>query len=236
MNTIQKAKIFIENPDLALFKELYEINERLIALAPLLETFKGLDLNDFIPVTGEPGEQGIQGEKGEKGVQGIQGEKGEKGERGLRGFAGKDGTDGEDGEDGEIQDLTKIENEIKELKKLPTLEELLKEIKSKLTIADFKGYDKVVKAISQPRKIDMSDMRWHGSGTGGGGFLFQETPTGVIDGVNTVFTTSAVPTGIVLVFRGGALQKGGGTDYTIVGSIITFVLAPDVGEIIRAIY
>ena len=78
------------------------------------------------------------------------------------------------------------------------------------------------------------------SGGGGGGttdeFVDRETPTGSINGSNTVFTLSATPTtGSDHVFLNGVLQTEG-TDYTIVGAIITFLTAPETGAILRVSY
>lgn len=66
--------------------------------------------------------------------------------------------------------------------------------------------------------------------------VFGETPTGTINGTNTDFTLSFAPvSGSVQVYRGGARQKLT-EDYTISGSVITFLIAPQVGEIIICDY
>jgi hypothetical protein len=79
----------------------------------------------------------------------------------------------------------------------------------------------------------------HGGGTGaggsGGGFSNFEALSGTIDGSNTVFTISSTPSGITLIFRGGSLQKNN-VDYTISGVTITFTSAPDIGEVLMAIF
>ena len=65
-----------------------------------------------------------------------------------------------------------------------------------------------------------------------------ETPTGTINGVNTVFTLSAAPSpaASLKVFLNGAFQTGGGEDYTLVTDTITFVSAPDSQSVLRAYY
>jgi gas vesicle protein len=79
-------------------------------------------------------------------------------------------------------------------------------------------------------------------GTGGGGFnygaldlhiLDDITPTGDIDGNNTVFLLphSPSPVSSLKVYRGGSRQRIT-EDYTFSGSTITFNIAPQVGEII----
>lgn len=65
---------------------------------------------------------------------------------------------------------------------------------------------------------------------------FNETPTGIVDGVNAVFTTAHTPiNGTLAVFVGGSRQKLT-EDYTVVGSTITFNSAPMVGSILVVDY
>lgn len=52
-------------------------------------------------------------------------------------------------------------------------------------------------------------------------WVFDATPTGTVNGVNTVFTLPVTVTQ-VMVFADGALVKGAGTDYTLSGATITF--------------
>jgi len=57
--------------------------------------------------------------------------------------------------------------------------------------------------------------------------IFRDPFTGVIDGVNKVFTLSKTPVvGTEQVFLNGILQYPAGEDYTISGAVITFVVAP----------
>jgi Asp-tRNA(Asn)/Glu-tRNA(Gln) amidotransferase C subunit len=63
-----------------------------------------------------------------------------------------------------------------------------------------------------------------------------EVPTGTIDGSNTDFTINYVPVnGSIKVFRGGARQKIT-EDYTVSGQTITFLIAPQVNEILIVDY
>lgn len=67
-------------------------------------------------------------------------------------------------------------------------------------------------------------------------YVDDETPQGVIDGNNTVFTLRKSPaTGSLKLYRGGARQRVT-EDYTLSGYTITFVIAPEVGEILLADY
>ncbi len=65
-----------------------------------------------------------------------------------------------------------------------------------------------------------------------------ETPVGTVNGVNTIFTCRRLPhPGSLKVYRGGARQRVT-EDYTISehGKKITFLTAPQVGEIILLDY
>lgn len=69
-------------------------------------------------------------------------------------------------------------------------------------------------------------------------FVDKEVPTGVINGVNAIFTLANVPTsGTDHWYRNGVLQNvTGGLDYTIAGAVATFVIAPIAGEKIVCSY
>ena len=57
-------------------------------------------------------------------------------------------------------------------------------------------------------------------------FVDSETPTGTIDGSNKTFTLANTPTvGSVKLYLEG-VRMDEGNDYTILGAIITFVVAP----------
>ena len=63
------------------------------------------------------------------------------------------------------------------------------------------------------------------------------TPTGAINGANTVYTLPDTPdTNSLQLFLNGAFQTGGGVDYTIAGLTITFGSAPPTGSILRAFF
>lgn len=61
-------------------------------------------------------------------------------------------------------------------------------------------------------------------------------PTGTINGINVTFTLPTTPGSVVLVFRNGILQQGGGVDYTLAASTITFVSAPLGGDSLLVVY
>ena len=73
--------------------------------------------------------------------------------------------------------------------------------------------------------------------TGGGvAYVADETPTGAIDAVNTGFTILGAPVVFVGLYNNGQKLIGGGADYTIVGQNITTVVAPGIGETLKADY
>lgn len=69
-------------------------------------------------------------------------------------------------------------------------------------------------------------------------FVDKETPSGLINGANTVFTLAFTPiSGKEYVFLNGILQEAGaGNDYTISGNTITFADAPLTGERVKVSY
>ncbi len=69
-------------------------------------------------------------------------------------------------------------------------------------------------------------------------FIDKESPTGVINGINTIFNLSHIPIpNSDHLYLNGLLQDSGVTeDYTISGDVITFNEAPLVGMKIRCSY
>lgn len=61
-------------------------------------------------------------------------------------------------------------------------------------------------------------------------------PTGTVNGSNTAFTLPTTPGSVVMVFRNGLLQKGGGVDYTLSGTNLTFTVAPLTGDLLLVVY
>lgn len=67
-------------------------------------------------------------------------------------------------------------------------------------------------------------------------FIFNETPSGTVNGSNAAFTLANTPTvGTVRVYLNGVRQTLT-SDYTISTSTITFVSAPLTGDVIIADY
>lgn len=75
-----------------------------------------------------------------------------------------------------------------------------------------------------------------GGGLSSSNFVFNEVPSGTINGVNTTFTLANTPTaGTVAIFLRGLRMKLT-TDYTISGSTITMINIPDTGDDLVADY
>ena len=89
--------------------------------------------------------------------------------------------------------------------------------------------------------VDGSAGQCGGSGGGGflGNFADSEVPAGLVNGVNTVFSLAFPPSpaASLSLYRNGLLQESG-TDYTISGSTITFLLssAPQASDLLLASY
>lgn len=82
-----------------------------------------------------------------------------------------------------------------------------------------------------------------GTSSGGSGsfsFADGETPAGIVDGVNSGFGLAGAPSpaASLALYRNGLYMRGGGVDYTLNGSSITFVPAaiPQPGDVLAASY
>ena len=69
-------------------------------------------------------------------------------------------------------------------------------------------------------------------------FVFNEVPTGTIDGNNKTFTLANTPNpaGKAEIFLNGQKLQGGGGDYSITNATITFNTAPAPGSIMLSNY
>jgi hypothetical protein len=73
--------------------------------------------------------------------------------------------------------------------------------------------------------------------TGVDAVLFShETPTGTVDGSNTVFTLGNAPDGSKHWIDVNGIAQKPTTDYSIAGTTITFVVAPPIGAVLDATY
>jgi len=73
--------------------------------------------------------------------------------------------------------------------------------------------------------------------TGSTSFVYDETPSGTINSSNTSFTIASTPVaGSLTLYRDGQRLIGGGADYTLSGTTITFVTAPTTGSTLKVDY
>ena len=78
---------------------------------------------------------------------------------------------------------------------------------------------------------------WVPAPASSGTFISNETPAGLINDVNTIFTLAHAPVaGSLALYLNGARQQPAGGDYTIAGNTITFNFAPMTGSIMVADY
>jgi len=70
-----------------------------------------------------------------------------------------------------------------------------------------------------------------------GAVVFNEVPSGSINGSNTSFSLAHAPaSGIQLYLNGVLQQPGSGKDYTLSGATITMIAAPNTGDVLLAAY
>lgn len=93
-------------------------------------------------------------------------------------------------------------------------------------------------------KIEINNILTESSGDGAEetgptpkGIVVREIPTGIIDGVNITFTLAYMPIAdSEQVYLNGLLQDTRGIDYSISGSVITFLAPPLSGDRILVTY
>ena len=207
---------------------------------------------------GETGEQGLPGEKGEQGEQGLPGRDGMDGKDGLDGKDGADGIDGKDGADGIngkngkdgspdtaeqiVEKLSTIKKAWIELSQIKGLQQLLEDTGNNF-LAQAKGfapralaslYDVDVRTITDQQTLVWDSVKKKfvpgTPATGGGTGFTKETPTGTVDGTNTVYTVTHTPN--YVISDGITLFDGAG--YALVGLTITLTVPPQ--EYIRSYY
>lgn len=187
---------------------------------------------------GETGPQGPQGPQGVPGPQGIPGKDGEKGKPGIQGLQGipglpgKDGMQGKDGQNAPEADFTAIKKEIKEVRDIA----VVAATSVPVTTTNFynnggfvgraKNINFVQGILSTFSIAIVGDQAVVTLPSGGGGTTYTETPGGLINSSNVTFTTvHPITTIYSFAINGQYLHIN--SDYTVSGSTITFVTAPD---------
>lgn len=83
---------------------------------------------------------------------------------------------------------------------------------------------------------DGEHSSWETNAGGGDTWSFKEVPSGSVNDVNVTFTLAHTPTtGSEHVYRNGVLQQSAG-DYTLAATTITFVTAPETGDVLQVTY
>lgn len=218
----------------------------------VISKVKGKD-SDVPGPKGDKGDKGDRGEKGDS-IRGPKGDKGDPGRDGRDGAPGRDGKNGKDGKNGfdgasdsgediikkinrtPIGDGLKIDNEhIEGFEDLKTSIRNVNRVNS--TPIGFRAYvDGVKKGLLQDVNFKagsnmtvthsvvngLPTITFASTGTGGGGGW--ETPSGTVNGTNTVFTVANEP--VIVIADGTIYIDGSGYSYS--GGTITFLdsLAP----------
>lgn len=143
---------------------------------------------------------------------------------------GKDGENGLPGKDAEEKTPEEIRDALENLKK-----------GSKLSIEAIDDLADILSKLSKDMKGSGGGKMPVGSGISSKKsvqfiFVDDETPAGVIDGNNTDFILKRLPVaGSLKVYRGGSRQRIT-EDYTLTHKTISFINAPQVGEILLCDY
>lgn len=232
-----RSTLYSKNPTLmaAELSELRDILEERLLLARGDKGDSG-----YTPVKDKDYRDGIDGYTPVKGKDYFDGENGKDGYTPIKNkdyFDGKPGTPGKDGKDANF-DPQPLYDELKQLKaeleaKDITVQEVIDAIKNlkgdeRISAKSIKGLpDQVLYQSKGKKKLDMSDMRWHG---GGGDLsmsgIYTQTPVGAINGINTTYTVSHTIHN-VLGFAINGMYLFLNSDYTFSGSTITFVTPLD---------
>lgn len=82
----------------------------------------------------------------------------------------------------------------------------------------------------------VANTTWTVISDNGQSMVFNQTPTGAINGTNTVFTLPSAASNVILTLNGLVLRPGVGNDYTLSGATITMLYAPAADSQLLASY
>ena len=215
---------------------------------------------------GDKGERGNDGKDGKDGKNGKDGKQGLQGKNGLQGVSGNDGRDGKDGEKGDKGEKGDIgeKGDVPKHEWRGTMLGFENPDGKITTYVDLKGsggrgptgggnletFLGSTKVGSSQRLYfkEGSGITLSGSNEAGGtgvtisstattDFVDDETPTGLVNGVNTDFelANTPIPTTSLKVYVNGSRMRIT-EDYTLSGTTITFITAPPTGSIILTDY
>lgn len=215
-------------------------------------TIKGISV---ITIKGDKGDaiKGDKGDKGEPGKDGKNGTDGKNGKNGRDGAAASDGKNGKDGNDGvdgspdtpdEIVAKVNLSEKKIDGERVRGFAELFRQVDSIGSFPRGKeagGGGNVIRYLSNGVVISayVTELNfstnilptYDGNGRitltamGGGGTTYSETPSGLVNGSNKIYTTlHTVTTVINFAINGAYIHPA---DYSVVGTTITFVTALD---------
>lgn len=171
----------------------------------------------------------------------------------------KDGRDGKDGKDAVVDEASIVSEAVKATVEalkpfLPTIPAILEEltsqgVKTREGLEELQGDERLdYKAIKGLEEIlkDLDELKRRPARLGGGGFskisieghiIDDETPTGAVNSVNTIFTLANTPnpSASLKVYVNGQRMRLT-DDYTFSGRTITFITAPPATSIIICDY
>lgn len=99
----------------------------------------------------------------------------------------------------------------------------------------FKDEDDMVSNLATAVPSQQS-VKAYVDGKSSSSWVFNETPSGSVNGTNTTFTLTGSPSGLVLSKNGVVMKPGSGNDYTLSGTTITMATAPATGSVLLATY
>lgn len=194
INSLAREALREEEPALALAEDLKDLREELQTIKETLKKKFDTELSIEIDTEKLRGKKGdtVVGPPGPAGKPGKS-VKGKKGEPGTPGIPGKDGSPDSPEQIAEKVNTLTEAVEAKVIKGLPTVEDFVAAIKKNklLDISDIRN------ALfgRKSKKIDTSDLRWHGGGisklTAGANITITELPDGV--GYSISATGGAIP-------------------------------------------
>src|SRR3990167_6686209 len=93
-----------------------------------------------------------------------------------------------------------------------------------------------IRTLPDEGTITGAEATWVSAEASVGRHVYNETPSGAVNGSNTSFTLAAAPTaGTLQLYRNGIrLKEGASNDFTLSGSTITMNQAPEAGDALLA--
>ena len=158
------------------------------------------------------------------------------GKPGIQGKDGEKGGDGKDGEQGSPDTPEEIVSKIETLEGEARLDaKAVKNLPEFIKSESKANFGFVIRDVTAGNNItiDKSDPNRPIISSSGSSLTVNETPAGLVNGTNKVFTTlTPFTTGKTMLYLNGMRQKlGAGKDYTETGaSEITFISTPQTGD------